>query len=149
MVGDASHPQHVNISPADCRTSCQVSSVYHFFRAIQTETYGAVKTMEEGEKELEETSKALEYFRDNPDRTTADAKQEKERALRRLQTEIQELTGQLRRLKKRFEQLESAGIKAERQVYCGVRIRIGEKTLLLDKDMEGLTFTLGEDGISF
>jgi hypothetical protein len=34
--------------------------------------------MEEGEKELEETSKALEYFRDNQDRTTADAKQEKE-----------------------------------------------------------------------
>lgn len=107
------------------------------------------QTLHYKERELEEASKALEYFRDNPNRTTPDAIKEKEKALRRLQTEIQELTGQIRRLKKRFELLDSAGVKAERQVYCGVRIKIGEKTLLLDKDMEGVTFTLGENGITF
>lgn len=101
------------------------------------------------ERELEEASKALEYFRNNPDRSSPEAIKEKEKTLRRIQTEIQELKGQLKRLNKRFEQLGSASIKAERQVYCGVRIGIGEKVMLLDNDMEGVTFTLGEDGITF
>lgn len=101
------------------------------------------------EREWDEAAKAVEYFRDNPDRSTSDAIREKEQAVGRLQTEIQELTGQLRRLKRRFELLDSAWIKAERQVFSGVRISIGEKTLLLDTDMEGVTFTAGEDGISF
>lgn len=101
------------------------------------------------ERELEEASKALEYFRNNPDRSSLEAIKEKEKTLCRIQTEIQELKGQLKRLNKRFEQLGSAWIKAERQVYCGVRIGIGEKVMLLDNDMEGVTFTLGEDGITF
>lgn len=101
------------------------------------------------ERELAETSKALEYFRENPDRSTPDAVSEKEKAILRLQTEIREVTGQLKRLKKRFELPENACIKAERQVYCGVRVRIGEKSFLVDSDLEGVTFTLGVDGIVF
>jgi uncharacterized protein (DUF342 family) len=101
------------------------------------------------ERELAEASKALEYFRDNPNRSTPEAITEKEIAILRLQTELREVTGQLKRLKKRLELPDSACIKAERQVYCGARIRIGEKTLLLESDMEGVTFTLGEDGIVF
>jgi uncharacterized protein (DUF342 family) len=101
------------------------------------------------EKELEETLKALEYFRNNPNRATPEAIREKEKSLGSLQTEIQELTGQLRRLKKRFTLLNSAWIKAERQIFCGVKINIGEKSLLLENDLEGVTFTLGENGITF
>jgi uncharacterized protein (DUF342 family) len=101
------------------------------------------------EREWEEVRKALEYFQENPDRTTHDAIKEKEKALRCLQTEIQELTGQLRRLKKRFNLLDSAEIKAVRQIYSGVKVSIGEKTLLLENDMEGVTFTWGEHGIIF
>ena len=109
----------------------------------------AKQAMHSKERDREEASRALEYFCAHPDRSTADAIHEKETLLRCLQTEIQELTGQLRRLKKRFNLLESAEIKAERQIYCGVRVSIGEKTLLLENDMEGATFTLGEHGITY
>jgi len=101
------------------------------------------------EREWEEARKALEYFQENPNRTTPDAINEKENVLRCLQTEIQELTGQLRRLKKRFSLLDSAEVKAVRQIFSGVKVSIGEKTLLLENDMEGVTFTLGEHGIIF
>ncbi|RQW87255.1 MAG: DUF342 domain-containing protein [Geobacter sp.] len=101
------------------------------------------------ERKWEEARKALEYFQETPDRTTTEAIKEKEKILLCLQTEIQELTGQLRRLKKRFSLLDSAEIKAVRQIFSGVKVRIGEKTLLLENDMEGVTFTLGEHGIIF
>lgn len=101
------------------------------------------------ERERAEISKALEYFRNNPDRTTPDALLEKEKALLRVQAEIQEVTGQIKRLKKKIVQCTRAWIKAERQVYCGVRISIGEKTLVVDSDREGVTFTLEEDEIVY
>lgn len=109
----------------------------------------AKQTMHSKERDREEASRALEYFRAHPDRSNADAIHEKENILRCLQTEVQELTGQLRRLKKRCTLLDSAEIKAERQIFCGVRVSIGEKTLLLENDMEGVTFTMGEQGIVF
>ncbi|MDD2336232.1 MAG: FapA family protein [Geobacteraceae bacterium] len=109
----------------------------------------AKQTMHSKERDREEASRALEYFRAHPDRSSADTIHEKENVLRCLQTEIQELTGQLRRLKKRCTLLDSAEIKAERQIFCGVRVSIGEKTLLLENDMEAVTFTMGEQGITF
>jgi uncharacterized protein len=109
----------------------------------------AKQTLHAREREREETTKALDYFRDNPSRATAEAITEKKKVLSRLQTEIQELSGQLRRLKKRFDLLENARITAEHQVFCGVKLSIGEKTLQLENDMPGATFTLGEDGIVF
>lgn len=117
--------------------------------SVQDKFVAAKQLLHCKERELAETCKALEYFRENPNRSTPDAVQEKENAILRLQTEIREVTGQLKRLKKRFELPDNACIKAERQVYCGARIRIGEKSFLVDSDMEGVTFTLGDDGIVF
>lgn len=117
--------------------------------SVQDRFIAAKQALHCKERELAETCKALEYYRENPNRSTPDAVQEKENAILGLQTEIREVTGQLKRLKKRFELPENACIKAERQVYCGARIRIGEKSFLVDSDMEGVTFTLGEDGIVF
>jgi uncharacterized protein (DUF342 family) len=117
--------------------------------SVQDRFIAAKQALHCKERELAETCKALEYFRENPNRSTPDAVQEKENAILRLQTEIKEVTGKLKRLKKRFELPDNACIKAERQVYCGARIRIGEKSFLVDSDMEGVTFTVGEDGIVF
>lgn len=117
--------------------------------AVQEKFTMAKQTMHGKQREFEEACKALQYFRDTPSSVTAVELQEKELAVSRLQTEIQELTGQLKRLKRRFDLFGSAEIKATRQIYSGVRIRIGEKTLLLDNDMEGATFYLGENGITF
>ena len=46
-----------------------------------------------------------------------------------------------------MERVESAAIRVEREVYSGVRIRIGEMTLLLEEDTVNATFRMGEDGI--
>lgn len=99
------------------------------------------------ERELDEAVKAVEYFREHPERTTREVVLEKEKTLARLTTEVQELSGQVRRLKKRFDQLENASITAARQVFAGVRITIGEQTIQLDNDLPGTTFNLGEDGM--
>lgn len=101
------------------------------------------------EKEQLEAARALDYYRENPGRTAPEEVKTREKILRGLQTEIQELTGQLRRLKRRCNQIENAAIKVERQVYCGVKISIGEKTLLLENDLDSVTFTLGEHGIVY
>ncbi|MRR55158.1 MAG: DUF342 domain-containing protein [Deltaproteobacteria bacterium] len=101
------------------------------------------------EREQMEAERALEYYRDKPNGATLEEIKQKEIVLRDLQTDIQELTGQLRRLKRRFNLLDNAAIKAERQVYCGVKISIGEKSLLLEKDLDAATFTLGEHGIQY
>lgn len=107
------------------------------------------QTLHSKEREQLEATMAVDYFRDNPNRATPEDIKEKELILRNLQTEIQELTGQLRRLKKKCTLLNNAEIKAVRQVFSGVKIRIGEKTLLLESDLEGVTFTAGEHGISY
>jgi uncharacterized protein len=107
------------------------------------------QTLHSKEREQLEASRAVEYYRDNPNRATTEDIKEKEFILRGLQTEIQELSGQLRRLKKRFNLLNNAEIKAVRQVFSGVKISIGEKTLLLENDLEGVTFTVGEQGIIY
>jgi uncharacterized protein (DUF342 family) len=101
------------------------------------------------EKEMEEITKALAYLRENPNKVSPDMLKEKEKAFHRLQTEIQELSGQKRRLQKRMELVDNASIKVEREVYSGVRIKIGEMTLLLDQEMENVTFRIGEDGITY
>ena len=62
---------------------------------------------------------------------------------------LMELTGQKRRLQKRMERVENAAIRVEREVYSGVRIRIGEVTLLLEEDTVNATFRMGEDGIVY
>jgi uncharacterized protein (DUF342 family) len=100
-------------------------------------------------KELEETTKALEYFHDNPSRNVAGAARDKENALSRLQTEIQELAGQKKRLQKRIEPPADARITVEREVYSGVCIRIGEKTLVLLEDVQNVTFRIGDEGITY
>lgn len=45
--------------------------------------------------------------------------------------------------------VEYAAIRVEREVYSGVRIRIGEKALLLEEDTENVTFRMEEDGIVY
>jgi uncharacterized protein (DUF342 family) len=72
-----------------------------------------------------------------------------ERIFNSLRTEIQKLTGQKRRLEKRMGRVEYAAIRVEREVYSGVRIRIGEKALLLEEDTENVTFRMEEDGIVY
>jgi len=101
------------------------------------------------EKEQLEATRALNYYRENPNRTAPEEISAREKTLRGIQTEIQELTGQLRRMKRRFILYEDAEIKAERQVYSGVKIHIGEKSLLLETDLNGTTFRIGEQGIIY
>ncbi len=101
------------------------------------------------EKELEETDKSLAYIRGNSHRLDPNMMKEKEEILQSLRTEIQELTGQKRRLRKRMELVENAAIRVERIVYGGVLIRIGENTMLLEEDNENVTFRMGEDGIVY
>jgi hypothetical protein len=101
------------------------------------------------EKEREETDKSLAYLRENPQRLDPNMIKEKEKIFHSLLAEIQELTGQKRRLQKRMERVENAAIRVEREVYSGVRIRIGEVTLLLEEDTVNATFRMGEDGIVY
>jgi uncharacterized protein (DUF342 family) len=74
---------------------------------------------------------------------------EKEKAIQRIQTEIQERAGQKRRLQKKTELADSAGIRVEHDVYSGVRVRIGGMTLLLQEDMYNTAFRMGENGITY
>jgi uncharacterized protein (DUF342 family) len=101
------------------------------------------------QKELEETGKSLAYIRGNTHRLDLNITKEKEKIFLCLQTEIQELLGQKRRLEKRMKLVENAGIRVERELYSGVRIRIGEHSLLIEEDMENVAFRMGEDGIVY
>jgi uncharacterized protein len=116
---------------------------------IQEKHTSALRQLATKEKELEETDKSLAYIRESPHRFNPTMAKEKERIFNSLRTEIQELTGQKRRLEKRMGRVEYAAIRVEREVYSGVRIRIGEKTLLLEEDTENVTFRMGEDGIVY
>ncbi len=101
------------------------------------------------EKELKEADKSLAYIRENPDRVNPNTTKEKEKIFHCLRAEIQELTGQKKRLEKRIELVENAGIRVEHEAYGGVRIRIGGNTLLLEEDMENVVFRMGEEGIVY
>lgn len=109
----------------------------------------AKQALHSKEREELEASRALDYYRENPDRTAPEEIEARQKNLRGIQTEIQELTGQLRRMKKRLTLSENAEVKAERQVYSGVKIHIGEKSLLLETDLEGVTFRIGEHGVIY
>jgi uncharacterized protein (DUF342 family) len=114
---------------------------------IQEKYTSVIQLLAAKEKEREETDKSLAYLRENPQRFDPNMAKEKEKIFHSLRAEIQELTGQKRRLQKRMERVESAAIRVEREVYSGVRIRIGEMTLLLEEDTVNATFRMGEDGI--
>lgn len=116
---------------------------------IQEKYTSVIQLLAAKEKEREETDKSLAYLRENSPRLDPEKIKEKEKIFHSLRTEIQELTGQKRRLQKRMERVENAAIRVEREVYSGVRIRIGEMTLLLEDDTVNATFRRGEEGIVF
>jgi uncharacterized protein (DUF342 family) len=161
MVGEPGS-QKGRIISATCRAAVQIDAITIGSRAgvstmvevgadpSATDKLTSVKNvLLSREKEMEEATKTLAYLCENPDKASSDILKEKEKAFHRLQTEIQELSGQKKRLQKRMELVDNARIKVEREVYSGVRIKIGEATLLLDQDMENVTFSMGEDGITF
>lgn len=161
MVGEPGS-QKGRIISATCRAAAQIDAITIGSRAgvsTMVEVGADPSAMDKltsvknillsREKELEEATKALAYLHENPNKASSDMLKEKEKAFYRLQTEIQELSGQKRRLQKRMELVDNARIKVEREVYSGVRVKIGEVTLLLDQDMENVTFSMGEDGITF
>jgi uncharacterized protein (DUF342 family) len=145
-----------------CRATTQVAAVSVGSRAgintsievgvdpsVQEKLTSVTRTLGIKEKELEETEKSLAFIRENPARVSPDAMKEKEKAIQRIQTEIQELAGQKRRLQKKTELADSAGIRVEHDVYSGVRVRIGGMTLLLQEDMYNTAFRMGENGITY
>ena len=101
------------------------------------------------EKRQEETAKTLAYIRDNPSKVDAGMARLKERVYDLMQAEITELNGQKKRLQKRLELVNNARIEIERTVYFGVHIMVGDKTLLIEDDLESKTFTRGDDGIAY
>ncbi len=116
--------------------------------AVQEKLASVMHTLRYREKDLEESSKSLAYVRENPSRIKPEVLKLKEKFFLQGQIEIRELTRQRERLQKRMLRVENAKIKVEREAYSGVLIRIGEKMLVLDEDMENVTFSLGEDGIA-
>lgn len=116
---------------------------------VQEKFTAAKQALHSKEREQLEATRALDYYRENPSRTAPEEIKAREKILRGIQTEIQELTGQLRRMKRRFLLSGRAEIKAERQIYSGVKIHIGEKSLLLETDLNGVTFRMGEQGITY
>lgn len=101
------------------------------------------------ERELEEVKKSLAYVLENKARFDETAAKEKKRQLDAIRTEIQGLQGQKRRLQRRTELVQTATITVERTAFSGVRVKVGEKALLLEEDMENVTFRLGDEGISY
>jgi uncharacterized protein (DUF342 family) len=101
------------------------------------------------EKELDEITKSLAYIRENPNRFNETAAKEKQKRFELILTEVQGLQGQKKRLQKRLELLDTASIIIERTAFSGVQVRIGEKALLLEEDLENATFRLGEEGIEY
>lgn len=105
--------------------------------------------LEEKEKRQEETAKTLAYIRDNPAKVDAGMAKLKERVYNIQQAEITELTGRKKSLQKRLELVNNARIEIERTVYFGVHLMVGDKTLLIEDDLESKTFTRGEEGIAY
>ncbi|KAF0220403.1 MAG: hypothetical protein FD174_1304 [Geobacteraceae bacterium] len=107
------------------------------------------KQLDEKQKELEEVGKTLAYIQENPTRFAPETIKQKERSSNWLQTEVTELTGQKKRLQKKLENVDTARIKVEKNIYYGVQIAIGDKTLLVDDDLENVTFRLEEGAIVY
>lgn len=107
------------------------------------------KQLDEKQKELEEVGKALTYIKENPTRFAPEAAKRKEQTSNWLQTEVMELTGQKKRLQKKLENVDNARIKVEKNIYYGVQVAIGDKTLMVDDDLESVTFRLEEGAIVF
>jgi len=105
--------------------------------------------LEKKQKELEEIGKTLTYVRQYPQCLNPEAVRVKEKAAIRLQSEIAELTGQKKRLQKRLECVDNAMIEAERTVFDGVEIVIGDKELTVDDTLENVTFHIEEDAIVY
>jgi hypothetical protein len=101
------------------------------------------------QKEAEEISKTPAYVRQNPHCLDPETVRQKEMMSSRLQSEIAELTGQIKRLQKRLESVEHTKIVVERTVYDGVEVVIGEKELAVDDDLEHVTFHIEEGAIVY
>ena len=101
------------------------------------------------QREAEEIGKSLAYVRQNPQCLDPEAIRLKEKASIHLQSEIAELAGQKKRLQKRVESIGDARIKVERTAHDGVEIVIGDKSLVVDDDLENVTFHVEEDSIVY
>ena len=107
------------------------------------------EALAEKELLLEELTKTLAYMKENPGNLEPGLENLKVRVFAKYQGEIAELTGEKKRLQKRMEINRQATVVVERDAFLGTQIRIGESTLLIEEDLLGPTFTLGEEGICY
>jgi uncharacterized protein (DUF342 family) len=105
--------------------------------------------LDKKQKEAEEIAKTLAYVKQNPLCLDPATVRLKEKTSIHLQSEIAELTGQKKRLQKRLESVDHAGIEVERTVHDGVKVAIGDKALSVDDELENVTFHIEEDAIVY
>jgi hypothetical protein len=103
----------------------------------------------EKERLTQELSKTLAYVRANPGSMEAVLVKLKERVFTKYQGELVELTGEKKRLQKRMEINASAKVTVGRDAFIGTQIRIGERMLQIEEDLNSPTFELTEQGIGF
>jgi len=97
---------------------------------------------------MDELSKTLNYVRENPDSMEKGLVRLKERVFAKYQGEMAELQNEKKRLLKRMEVNALAKVVVEREAFLATQIRIGERSLLIEEDLDNVTFTLTEEGIS-
>ncbi|AJE04288.1 FapA family protein [Geobacter pickeringii] len=112
------------------------------------EKFSTVKLkLQEKERELDEITKKLSYFTENPAKALPNQVEKTRLDREKLATAVAELSGEKKRLQKRLERVANAQITVERSVLSGVIISIGTKALQIVEDLGPTTFRLEEGEI--
>jgi uncharacterized protein (DUF342 family) len=107
------------------------------------------ESMAEKERLMDELAKTLNYVRENPESMEKGLVRLKERVFAKYQGEMAELQSERKRLTKRMEVNAHARVVVEREAFLATQIRIGERSFLIEEDLDNVTFTLGEEGICY
>ncbi|MBJ6726560.1 DUF342 domain-containing protein [Geomesophilobacter sediminis] len=105
------------------------------------------ETLSEKERLMEELEKTLAYVKENPGSMEPGLLRVKEKVHTKYESEITELTAELKRLLKRMEVNAQAKVVVERDAFIGVQVRIGSSRLLVEEDQMRPMFVLGPDGV--
>ncbi|WP_243370482.1 FapA family protein [Geotalea sp. SG265] len=132
-------------SPANVATRIQVG----VDPAVSEKMATVKQQLLDKEKRLEEVEKTLAYIHENPSQVDPGVAALKKKVHGLLQTEIGELNRQKKRLQKRLELINNARVEVENTIYFGAQIMVGDKTLIIEDDLDSKTFTRSEEGIVY
>lgn len=109
----------------------------------------AIKAREDAERKLADINKILELAAQNPDRIPADSVKSAATTGDALAGELETLLETEHTLQTEVNLVNKAQIIADRKVYSGVEIQIGNKQLKVARDSEAGTFFLQEGELTF